>query len=229
MNREPDSQFAARIAGGLFVLADVAGVLALILLRHQDDADYFTRAADYRGSIAGGALLVLVMVLAMALIPVVVYPVLRQHSETLALGYVVLRVIESAIVLLGALIPLLVLTTSTTLTDADTRKTLGTALLDQDHWSAPLGDIVWSAGMLALYLVLHGAGMVPRFITLWGFIGIPLCVAGSALALLDAVPTGVSTVGSIVLGLNELALAVWLIVKGFSRSVRRTPLPAAVG
>jgi hypothetical protein len=28
--------------------------------------------------------------------------------------------------------------------------------------------------------------MVPRFITVWGFVGIPLCVAGSALALLDA-------------------------------------------
>lgn len=224
MERQPNSQLAARVAGALFIVADLAGVPAMALFQHQDDPDYLTRAADYRSSIVTGALLVFIMILAMALIPAVLYPVLRQHSETLALSYVVLRVIESIIILLGAVMPLLVLRMSAAFVEAGADpQPLGTALLDQEHWSTPLGDIAWALSVLALYGVLHRWHLVPRLITVWGFIGAPLFVAGSVLGLFDAGPSSLPTVTALVLGLNELVLAGWLIVKGFARSDERVP------
>jgi hypothetical protein len=230
MKTQPSRQLAARTAGALFIVADLAGVPAMVLLQHQDDADYLTRAADYRSSIVTGALLVFVMILAMALIPAILYPVLREHSETLALSYVVLRVIESVIILLGALIPLLVLRMSTAFVEAGADpRPLGSALLDQDRWSTPFGDIAWAFSVLVLYAVLHRWRMVPRLITVWGLISAPLFVAGSVLGLLDVGPSGIPTAAALALGLNELVLAVWLIVKGFARSEEHASSTVAVG
>ena len=223
MKRRMDGRVRGRVAGVLFLVADVAGVLSFVSYRHQDDADYLTRAADYRDSVATGAVLVLVMTLAMVLIPVVLYPVLRERSETSAVAYVVLRTVESVVVLLGgAVIPLLVVRLSTEFVavgaGADPAlRPLGDALLDGASWSGPFGDVVWSLGFVALYYVLHRWRMVPRFLTTWGFVGVPLAVAGAVLVMFDAGPSGLAETATAVLALNELALAVWLVVKGFDR------------
>ena len=79
-------------AGVLYIIGTVAGILSLVLsepLRNAQDS--LAGAAANANQVIVAALFVLLMCLSLAMVPVVLYPVLRRHSEVLALGYVVFR------------------------------------------------------------------------------------------------------------------------------------------
>src|SRR5574341_2127861 len=82
----------AIIVGVLYIIGTVTGVLSVVVTKSTLDApDYLVKVAANATQITTGALLVLIMGLALAMVPVVVFPILRKHSETLAVGYVVVR------------------------------------------------------------------------------------------------------------------------------------------
>ena len=82
----------AVVVGVLFIIGDIAGVLSLLVTRGLlDGPGALTKIAANQDHLALGALLVLVMGLALAMIPVVMYPVFKRYNEVLALGCVVFR------------------------------------------------------------------------------------------------------------------------------------------
>ena len=82
----------AIVAGVLYIIGTVAGILSLALSQPLRDArDPLAGAAANANQVIVAALCVLLMGLSLAMVPVVLYPVLRRHSEVLALGYVVFR------------------------------------------------------------------------------------------------------------------------------------------
>ncbi len=94
----------ARVVGGLFIAADVAGVLALVLLQPILGAhDYLAEASRNGNRVATGALLELIMGIAVVGIAVAIYTVLRRFSERLALGYVVVRTMEGMLNVISAI------------------------------------------------------------------------------------------------------------------------------
>jgi Domain of unknown function (DUF4386) len=226
-------QVAARVAGTLFVIADVAGVGGKVLLSHQHDPDYFARAAEYSSSIVTGAVLVFVMALAVAMIAVVLFPVLKKQNEALALGYAVLRSIEALLYSVFAVAPLLLLTLSRQYAQAVTPDRSGLqpvadTLAKDDYWVGPFSQIAWSLSVVVLLFLLYRSNAVPRFISVWGLVGAPLYVANQLLILYNA-PSLFSTLGAVVdaqFALNELVLVIWLLVKGFRPTPRLAPEPA---
>jgi Domain of unknown function (DUF4386) len=94
----------ARVVGGLFIAADVAGVLAVVLLQPIFGAhDYVTEASLNGKRVATGALLELIMGFAVVGIAIAIYSVLRRFSERLALGYVVVRTMEGMLNVISAI------------------------------------------------------------------------------------------------------------------------------
>ncbi len=82
----------ATVAGVLYIIGTVAGILGLALSQPLRDArEPLAGAAANANQVIVAALCVLLMGLSLAMVPVVLYPVLRRHSEVLALGYVVFR------------------------------------------------------------------------------------------------------------------------------------------
>ena len=82
----------ATIAGVLYIIGTVAGIASLALSQPLRDAgDVFAGAVANANQVIVAALCVLLMGLSLAMVSVVLYPVLRRHSEVLALGYVVFR------------------------------------------------------------------------------------------------------------------------------------------
>ena len=77
---------AATTAGILYIIGTVAGVLSKVVaiapVSGADDS--FGASAQHSGAVVTCALLVLVMGLALAFVPVVLYPVLRRINEVLA-------------------------------------------------------------------------------------------------------------------------------------------------
>jgi hypothetical protein len=82
----------ATIAGVLYIVGTVAGILSLVLSQPLRDAhDPLAGAAANANQVTVAALCVVLMGLSLAMVPVVLYPVLKRHGEVLALGYLVFR------------------------------------------------------------------------------------------------------------------------------------------
>ena len=82
----------AAVVGVLFIIGTIAGSLSIVFTGPiLEDPDYLTQVAGSENQIVFGALLVLTMGLALAMVPAMVFPILKIHNEALGIGYVVFR------------------------------------------------------------------------------------------------------------------------------------------
>ena len=172
-----------------------------------------------------GALFVLTMGLALAMVPVIMFPILRKQSEALALGYVVFRGGLEAVSYLAIatgwllLVPLSQIYAQAGAWDASNAQALGTLLLEAKEIGSVLA-IVFCLGALIFNYLLYQTELVPRWLSGWGLIAIvPYLAAGlfSMFGIIDALSPIYATL-NLPLGLQEMILAVWLIVRGFNSS-----------
>jgi uncharacterized membrane protein HdeD (DUF308 family) len=77
--------------------------------------------------------------------------------------------------------------------------------------------LVFCLGAVIFYVLLYRSRIVPRWITLWGFVGIPLYAAAYLLAMYGAIDGNSSAQNllQLPLGVQEMVLAVWMIARGF--------------
>ena len=165
----------------------------------------------------------LIMGVALVGVSIVIYPVLRRHSERLALGYVVARTVESVFYVIDAILLLTLLTVSRGLVDAGAPdashfQAVGDSVLGARDWAAALLDLT-AFGLSALILnyALYGARLVPRWLSVWGLAGASLYMTAGAMVMYGLEPLSTTQVMlDAPLGLQEMTLAIWLIVKGFN-------------
>ncbi|KAF5423206.1 MAG: protein of unknown function (DUF4386), partial [Candidatus Methanocomedens sp.] len=94
----------AIIVGVLFIIATVAGILSQVFLGSiLDGPDYLINFSVNENQVIIGALLDLIMAAAIFGIPVMLFPILKQHNENIALGYLVARIFEAIPVVIGAI------------------------------------------------------------------------------------------------------------------------------
>ncbi len=217
---------SARIVGVLFITATIAGLLGGVLLKPVLDApDYLFSVSENENQVITGVFFALIMAVAVAGIPITVYPVLKKHNETLALGYVVFRsgletVTHIAVVISWLiLLPLSQVYVQAGAPDASNLQALGSLLVEGIEISS-IGSIVFCLGALMFYCLLYQSKLIPRWLSGWGLIAvIPYLSAGllSMFALISPLST-IGVVLNLPLALQEMVLAVWLIVKGFNSS-----------
>jgi hypothetical protein len=236
---------AAITAGILYIIGTVAGILskAVTYFPVHNANDPLAYAATHSGAVATGALLVLVMGLSLAFVAVVLFPILRRVDEVLATGYLIIRgAVETAVYVIIAIAWLLLAPLAETMsagpgTASPAGVRLGTLVIDSDGASAML-TLVFCLGAVLFYVLLYRSRIVPRWITLWGFVGIPLYAAAYLLAMYGTIGTNSSAQNllQLPLGVQEMVLAVWMITRGFrpadvstipdTDGQRRAPLPS---
>ncbi|MCW2757521.1 MAG: hypothetical protein JWO46_1267 [Nocardioidaceae bacterium] len=208
----------ASLAGGLFyVLTFAASIPAVLLLRPVlNDPTYIVSAgADTR--VTFGAFLDLVTALTGIGTAVALFPVIKRQSESFALGFVTTRMFEAAVIIIGVVSLLTVLTLRQPGADAHSLVMTGKALVGVRDWTFLLGPNVM-AGLNALLLgtVMYRSGLVPRVIPVIGLVGAPLI-----LAVTFATMFGLTEHGSAWWALAapifvwELSLGLYMAIKGF--------------
>ena len=212
------------IAGVLYIIGTVAGILSLALSAPVRDAqNVLISVAANANEVRIAALFVMLMGLSLAMVPIVLYPVLRRFNEVLALGYVVFRgALETVTYFVTAIGWLLLLALSqlyvqTGAPAASSFQASGALLLKAGELSSLTG-IVFCLGALMFYAVLYQSRLVPRWISVWGLAALIPYLAAEFLALF-ALLDPLSAIGGLLhipLAVQEMVLAVWLIVKGFS-------------
>ena len=219
------SRKTAVIVGALFLVGYLGvfggGALTGPLL---DAPDYLTQIYPNKTQVITGLLIELVNAASVVGIAVALFPIFKQRSESLALGYAGFRVIEAAISVAISIIPLSLINLSQEYIQAGTPApsyflTLGDLVLAGRYWAGEFLTVFFILGALIFYYLLYQTKLVPRFISVWGFIATASLAAGN----LIGAPGPAEDFNPIQLlflpiFLSELLVAIWLIVKGFNPS-----------
>ena len=238
----------ARIAGIFFIVTFIS-IPALPLCDQVLNHTHFIAGAGGDTRVYLGALAEIITLIAGIGTAVALYPVLRRQSESLALGYVTVRVIESALIAVGIVSLLAVVTLRKDLagvagTDTESLILNGRSLVAVHDATFLLGPAFCAAignGLILGYMMLR-SGLVPRRFAQFGIAAGSLALVTAILVLFGAYdqvsgPSGILTVPEAVW---EFSLGIYLIAKGFRPDARAfhqthrssrpedTPVPAVV-
>jgi hypothetical protein len=223
----------AGITGVIFIIATLTGILARPLLPDLTGTDYLIRVSAHPNQVAGGVLLSIIAYLGCAGIAVVMYPVLKKWNAGLALGSVIFRTIETAFYMVGlvSLMSLVTLGHQFTTAGAADRASLqaiGNLLVTVRDHAALLAVFAFCLGAFMYYYLFFQSRLIPRWLSGFGIVAIILMMAACVLALFSGnrITSYIPLAAPIFL--QEMVLAVWLIVKGFNSSViaAGTAIPA---
>ena len=203
---------AAVWIGVLYIIGTVVFVLSGVVSGSVlTGPAYLAQVAAQPNHVAIGALLVLLAGFALAMVPVVFWPVGKRYNETLAMGYVVFRgALESIFYIVTALLWLLLIALSK---EPDAGQIAGFVRTTETVIWDQVIAIPFVLGALMFYVVLYQYRLVPRWLAIWALVGAPLYIVapiGGMFGLSLVVFTGP-------LAVQEMVMAVWLIAKGFNR------------
>jgi hypothetical protein len=215
----------AIIVGVLYIVGTVSGILSRVFTGPIQNAQDSLMSVSANGNpIILGALFCLTMGLALAMVPVMMFPILKKHDEVLALGYVIFRGGLETVGYMATVVSWLLLLPLSQVyrvgtPDASTLHALSTILLDGNEIGSIL-TIVFCLGALMFNYLLYKSKLIPRWISGWGFIAVIPYLAGGVLAMvgLFGPSSTITNVLDIPLGVQEMVLAVWFIAKGFNPS-----------
>lgn len=213
----------ARLVGALFLIS-YAGVFIgnAISSAIIDKADYLFTAYPDRGQVTLGVVIELLNDIAVVGIAVLLYPLLRRVSEGIALWYVGLRVLEAALLMVSKVSTLSIIDLSDDFlamgaVNEASYDSLGTLALATRDAAGQMGAYAFMVGGIALYYLLLRSQLVPRFISIWGLLGIASLIAATVFAVPDLTQSfEFAMLLYLPIVANELFLAGWLLVKGFS-------------
>jgi len=212
----------AIIVGVLFIIASAAPILTYLPLGFLIDKtpDYLSNVSAKETQVMIGMLIELIWALAVLGIPVMLFPILKKQNEAGALGFLGLRFIESVITILRTICLLSLVTLSQDFVqagapDASYYQILGTLLLAARDWAFMLGPgLVFALSALVLNYILYQSQLIPRWLSGWGLIGGTLMFASYLLQFFSINLEFLF----VLIGVQEMVFAVWLIVKGFNSS-----------
>jgi len=215
------SRKTAVITGVVFILATVAAIWAAALVPALTGADYLGGLAASSNQVAAAALLYLIAAFTSVGIAVLLYPVLKGSNAVLSLGSVVFRALEAAFYMVAvvSLLSLLTLSQQFALAGAADRATLqliGDSLRNTRDHASLLGVFAFSVGACMYYYVFFQSRLIPRWLSGFGLVAIILMFAACVLAVFSDNPITGYTFLVIPIALQEMVLAVWLIIKGFN-------------
>jgi hypothetical protein len=219
-------RMTAVIVGVLFIAATVASFPIGILLGSTLEApNYLADVAANDTRVIMAVIFELILAVSVFGIGFMLFPILRRHSESVALGYAGIRLIEAVFIVVASLGLLSLLTLSRQYVagtlDASYYQTVGASLLALRDWSYLFGTLIFlGLGALALNYLLYRSRLVPRWLSAWGLIGAALVLLYGLLGLfgLGTGLTSPSTLLALPIALREMVFAVWLIVKGFDKA-----------
>lgn len=220
------SKTIARVVGGVYLAGFVVGIGGSIMTQSVLGApDHLATIAANSMVVAIGAILWLLAVVGDAAHGVLLYPILKPHSERAAVGYLAGRIADAMFIAIMVLcilaqIPLGGEYLKAAAGDTANLQALSALLSQVQLYTYELGMSTLGIAGLVLCLTLYRAALLPRWLAAWGIAGYAIILCGMLSAIMGS---GLGDLSSIPGGLWEVFAGGWLIVKGFSLPA---PLPA---
>ena len=230
MHRQPQStvpnrvsrnnyRTTARIVGVLYLAGMFVGIPAnLFILSILDGPDQLSTIAASSMLLAAGVMFWSVTIVGDAAHGVLMFPVLKQHSERAAVGYLAARIMDATFIAVMALlilvqIPVAIEYANAAATDTSYLQALSAVFNHAYLYAYEFGMITVGVAGLILCYAFYRSRLIPRLLAVWGFIGYAILLSGSVLQVLGF---NLNSIQAIPGGLWEIFIGVWLIVKGFN-------------
>jgi hypothetical protein len=147
-----------------------------------------------------GMLLEVISGIAVIGIAIIMFPFLKPYNKKITWWYLFCKIIEGATMIVAGVLLLFFST-----------KVHDWIYIGQSY------SFVLSASMF--YYLLYKSKIVPRFISVWGIIAVILLLIANLLEIPgNTLPIPILVLGYSPIILNEVFLAVWLMIKGFNLS-----------
>lgn len=221
-NRGPRMQpnkLSARFFGIFLILAFItygagSGIVASIANEPNSLANIYAN----KSSIAIGVILMALLHSFVNIgLPVIMFPLLKPINERFTYAYLSAGISATVVLIGGTVFTLLLLPLSDAFMEAGSAagehfETLRLLGVKGGFYAYQLGMAFWGIGGLFLTTLLYQSRLVPRFISVWGFIGYAIFMSGTIFELFGY---GWGVQLALPGGLFELFLSFWLIIKGF--------------
>jgi hypothetical protein len=236
-----DVQRIGRIFGWLFIGTFVTSIPARLLFIDGLGASWtdmrFVAGDTSNASLKWGAVLEFGLIVTQIGTALVIYPLLRRMSETISLGYVAARIMESVFAAIGLISIISIVSLADGLAGASPEEV--TAIVTQGNSLAQTYDWAfrWGPGLVAgigngvmLGYLMYRSALVPRRLALLGLIGGPVLIFSFVLQLIGLYKNGEGLSGLFTLpeAAWELSLGIYCAWKGFRASSPLAEPQAAV-
>jgi hypothetical protein len=216
----------AIIVGVLFIIATVSIFAESFYKPILSSPDYLDIIYPNKIIVIIGILLESIMIPAMFLIPIFLFPILKKHNKVLALGYIGFRSLEAVLISIAEINKLSLVNLSRDYLnkgelDVSYFQNIGSSIQSKLYWVNTDGLIyvtIFAIGALILYSILYQSKLVPRWIAGWGFIAAITILTGSMLYAFTDISPAIAIFLIAPIAVQEMVFAVWLIVKGFNPS-----------
>jgi hypothetical protein len=211
----------AIITGVVFIIATITALLAASVEPVLTGPDYLTKISVNVNQVARGAFFYLIAAFTSVGIAILMYPIMKRLNTSVALGSVVFRTIEAVMYMVAVVNLLSVLSlgqnfTTAATTDRAALQAVSDSLLNVRNHATLAGVFAFCLGAFMYYYLFFQSRLIPRWLSGWGIVAIILMMAACLLSLFNNSPVTGYTLLIIPIAVQEMVLAIWLIIKGFN-------------
>jgi hypothetical protein len=183
--------------------------------------DMLGLVGENAGRLNAAAFLTFMMGISLVGMTVFLYPLFRKDSEELAAGMLLFRgALEGTWYFLVTvnLLALVALGGEYLVagSEAVALQPIGNVLYTMQDALGPVGTIAFLIGATCLYVSFYRTRLIPRWLTIWGFVGVVPYLAYAILHFFH-LDSGYGFYLQMVLAPQEIVMGFWLIIKGFDR------------
>jgi MFS family permease len=198
----------------------ISGILFGILnsVPALENPDYLTKLATIKMQVLIAVFFQSAMATVYVCIAALLYPIIKRYHEGLAIAYFGFRIIGAAFLFVGIASLLLLLTLS--------QSFVSTGQPNSIHFQTAgellrTGRDLMCLGGLILYYCIFKMQLVPKWLSIWGFVGSSLTIIATLMLMLGFIKIVTPTyfLMNAPTAFFELSLAVFLLVKGFNPSI----------
>jgi hypothetical protein len=213
----------ALVGGILYLVTFLGSIPAAILVGPAINDPTFVTGTGSDQQVTLGLVLELVNVFGLIGCGIAFFSVVRRVHEGLAIGYVATRLFEGAVITVGVLSLLAVVTLrqqGAADGNADSLVPVSSALVALRSWAMVIGPNMAAFNALMLGTALYRARLVPRPLPALGIIGAPILISYVVLTILgwNLQGTPFQVIAVMPFFIWELVLGLWLTFKGFNES-----------
>lgn len=184
------------------------------------NSDYLSQVYEHKNLISIAVLLELTSAFSFIGFSVILFQYLKKVNLIIAIINIGLRFVEFGIIILSEIKLMVLVATSEQFNSTENNlviQLIADSILAEWEWTTLIYMIIFCLNALLFYYLLYRSHLIPRFISIWGFIGALIALFAPLLLMFGWSAGGMMLY--ILIGFNELFLAVWLIIKGFNSVV----------
>lgn len=212
------------LLGILYIVAAATSILAVALFQPILSEQWYMAAVDGRQTkILIASLNEFLLIVSVVGTAIMLFPYVRRWNEHIALGYFCFRFMEAVFISVGlvcifGLLQLSLFYEAGSIVNDEHLSSIGFALQAVYQWTAMLGpNLMLGLNTIMYSYLLFKTGLVPKPLALFGIITAISVFTAGLLELFSVIEPWSAAKGLIALpvGVYEMSLAIWLIVKGF--------------